>query len=305
MNNKIVNYSKASSNNINTNNNGQVFTYRLVPCCLFCIFIVIICRNCSATSVEKAKLTWIRHLKNELLRDRKQNQDGGRGRRAIKGDGVSKKNVALTRGSMLGSVFSGLRWPELHKGGFLPQELECPTSKDRRLTDTGRRIPIGTVERALKTLPKGFTVTWSSIAGAGMGVFATVFIREHTWLAEYEGRLIEWTENLTRTDTKKRLARLNRIMDYDLDIYSCLEQTSRFGMPKYLIDASRESSGNWLRYINMARWQSEQNVVPAQCGDKFFYRTSRPIVPGQELLTNYGRNYMAKLDIDAEMFYKR
>ena len=53
----------------------------------------------------------------------------------------------------------------------------------------------------------------------------------------------------------------------------------------------------------MARYSSEQNVVPVQCGDMFYYRTSQPIYPGEELLTNYGDNYMLKLGIDPDQYY--
>ena len=62
------------------------------------------------------------------------------------------------------------------------------------------QIPWGISHRAQRTFPPQFRMGWSSIAGAGMGVFAKTFIKKHTWLAEYEGRLIEHVDGKTPRD---------------------------------------------------------------------------------------------------------
>ena len=60
------------------------------------------------------------------------------------------------------------------------------------------QIAWGLPGRALLTVPPQFRVGWSSIPGAGMGVFTKTFIRKHTWLAEYEGRLFKYDEKLLK-----------------------------------------------------------------------------------------------------------
>ncbi len=34
--------------------------------------------------------------------------------------------------------------------------------------------------------------------------------------------------------------------------------------PSHYIDAQNKSSSNWMRYVNCARWESEQNLVAFQ-----------------------------------------
>ncbi len=53
------------------------------------------------------------------------------------------------------------------------------------------QVPVGTPDRALRTVPEGiFEVRRSLIPRAGMGAFASTFIPRHTWLGAYEGELI-------------------------------------------------------------------------------------------------------------------
>ncbi len=54
------------------------------------------------------------------------------------------------------------------------------------------QVPVGTPDRALRTVPEGiFEVRPSSIPRAGMGAFTSTFIPRHTWLGEYEGEFLE------------------------------------------------------------------------------------------------------------------
>eukprot|EP00073_Rattus_norvegicus_P043001 XP_017444954.1 PREDICTED: histone-lysine N-methyltransferase PRDM9 isoform X3 [Rattus norvegicus] len=63
------------------------------------------------------------------------------------------------------------------------------------------------------------------------------------------------------------------------------------------VDGQDESQANWMRYVNCARDDEEQNLVAFQYHRKIFYRTCRVIRPGRELLVWYGDEYGQELGI--------
>jgi hypothetical protein len=69
------------------------------------------------------------------------------------------------------------------------------------------------------------------------------------------------------------------------------------GKKPYVIDASDLSHANWLRLVNCARIEEEQNISAFQCGGDVFYRTSKNVHPGSELLVWYGDQYAMELGI--------
>ncbi|KAG5849929.1 hypothetical protein ANANG_G00076920 [Anguilla anguilla] len=117
----------------------------------------------------------------------------------------------------------------------------------------------------------------SSIPGAGLGVFnqeQTVARGVH--YGPYEGDL---TDKDVAVDS-----------GYSWMIYRskrCVEY----------IDARRETHSNWMRYVNCARNEEEQNLVAFQYRGSILYRCFKPILPGQELLVWYGEDYAKDLDI--------
>ena len=54
------------------------------------------------------------------------------------------------------------------------------------------------------------------------------------------------------------------------------------------VDGKIEEEANWLRFVNCARYDEEQNLEAFQCGGNIYYCTSRDINPGTELLIWYG-----------------
>ncbi|KAM7340974.1 hypothetical protein ACRRTK_001589 [Alexandromys fortis] len=63
------------------------------------------------------------------------------------------------------------------------------------------------------------------------------------------------------------------------------------------VDGQDESQANWMRYVNCARDDEEQNLVAFQYHRQIFYRTCRVIRPGCELLVWYGDEYGQELGI--------
>uniref|UniRef100_A0A4W2GPV0 SET domain-containing protein n=1 Tax=Bos indicus x Bos taurus TaxID=30522 RepID=A0A4W2GPV0_BOBOX len=54
------------------------------------------------------------------------------------------------------------------------------------------------------------------------------------------------------------------------------------------VDGKDTSLANWMRYVNCARDDEEQNLVALQYHGQIFYRTCRVVRPGCELLVWYG-----------------
>ncbi|XP_061085081.1 oocyte zinc finger protein XlCOF6-like [Conger conger] len=135
--------------------------------------------------------------------------------------------------------------------------------------------PVGIPDRARLTLPPSLEVRVSSIPGAGLGVFAkgqTVPSGVH--YGPYEGELTE--EDVTTESG-----------------YSWMISRSR----PCVIDAKRETHSNWMRYVNCARNEEEQNLVAFQYRGSILYRCFNPIHPGEELLVWYGDDYAKDLGI--------
>lgn len=58
-----------------------------------------------------------------------------------------------------------------------------------------------------------------------------------------------------------------------------------------------ENESNWLRYINCARNEEEQNLVAFQYHGEIYYRSFKKIQPGNELFVWYGDQYAKDLGI--------
>ena len=65
----------------------------------------------------------------------------------------------------------------------------------------------------------------------------------------------------------------------------------------YFVDGQREDKSNWMRFINCARYEEEQNLVAFQYHKNIYYRTIQHIYPGNELLVWYGDDYAMDLGI--------
>lgn len=62
-------------------------------------------------------------------------------------------------------------------------------------------------------------------------------------------------------------------------------------MATHFVDAGSPAQGNWLRYVNCARNEQEENLNVVFCEDLVFYITSKDIAPNTELLMWYGNWY--------------
>ena len=66
----------------------------------------------------------------------------------------------------------------------------------------------------------------------------------------------------------------------------------------YYTDAESTRTSNWLRYVNVARHEAEQNLKSYQQNGRRYYWTYKPIKPGTELLEFNGTEYADMLGND-------
>lgn len=80
----------------------------------------------------------------------------------------------------------------------------------------------------------------------------------------------------------------------------CYVQIKRNGSEAYYIDGKNEEHGNWMRFVNCARHEAEQNLISFQYHGDIYYRTIKHVTPGSELLVWYGEEYAKALGLSVD-----
>ncbi|CAH8287267.1 unnamed protein product [Schistosoma turkestanicum] len=133
-------------------------------------------------------------------------------------------------------------------------------------------------KHAAKTAPKGLiTISKSRIHGAGLGAYANANIQCGTIFGHYEGQIVY----LHEMDNEERVRRSR-------GGYAWLVRANNNGVSAHLVDARNPLNSNWLRFVNCARFEEEQNLVTVQYRGKIYYRACKDISRFEELLTYYG-----------------
>ncbi|KAM4703203.1 histone-lysine N-methyltransferase PRDM7-like [Rhinophrynus dorsalis] len=146
-------------------------------------------------------------------------------------------------------------------------------------------VEIGNLKRSVLTLPHSLSIRISSIPHAGLGVWNEfTILQKGVHFGPYEG--------ITTNDEE----------DAAISGYSWLITK---GKKHYeYIDAKDEKRSNWMRYVNCARYEEEQNLVAFQYQGKIYYRACRNILPFTELLVWYGEEYGKELGIKSCALWK-
>ncbi|XP_078584714.1 histone-lysine N-methyltransferase PRDM9-like [Branchiostoma floridae x Branchiostoma japonicum] len=140
-----------------------------------------------------------------------------------------------------------------------------------------KEVPKGVEDRAVCTLPDYLSVCKSKIKGAGDGV----------WL---DGKAMAKNLVFGPYDGKITGPEIGMTSGYAWQI-------SKNDKVKYYIDATDITKSSWMRYVNCARNEEEQNLVAFQYYRNIYYRTYKPIPPGTELMVWYGNEYAKELGI--------
>ncbi|XP_037367623.1 histone-lysine N-methyltransferase PRDM9-like isoform X2 [Talpa occidentalis] len=143
----------------------------------------------------------------------------------------------------------------------------------------------GHPDRSALTLPPGLRIGPSSIPEAGLGVWNEVSnLPLGLHFGPYEGHITE-DEEAANSGYSWLITKGRNCYEY--------------------VDGKDKSWANWMRYVNCARDEEEQNLVAFQYHRQIFYRTCQVVRPGQELLVWYGDEYGQELGIKWGSEWKR
>ncbi|XP_044919718.1 PR domain zinc finger protein 2 isoform X5 [Mustela nigripes] len=121
-------------------------------------------------------------------------------------------------------------------------------------------------EHVLRGLPEEVRLFPSAVDRTRIGVWATKPILKGKKFGPFVG------------DKKKRSQVKNNV--YMWEVYYP-------NLGWMCIDATDPEKGNWLRYVNWACSGEEQNLFPLEINRAIYYKTLKPIAPGEELLVWY------------------
>jgi hypothetical protein len=142
-------------------------------------------------------------------------------------------------------------------------------------------------------IPDFLEIRYSSIDGAGLGIFAKQPIAKGTFLGNYVGKPIP----------------LNKSVDHELSTNVYLFHTV-VNQEHVILDARRLEDSNWTRFMNCSCGAHTDNVLAIRCENTGIYQksnntyiclhgkimlyTSRDIQIGEELFFDYGPSYKKK-----------
>ncbi|XP_043769800.1 histone-lysine N-methyltransferase PRDM9-like [Cervus elaphus] len=135
----------------------------------------------------------------------------------------------------------------------------------------------GHANRSALTLPPGLSIRLSGIPDAGLGVWneaSDLPLGLH--FGPYEGKITD-DEEAANSGYAWLITKGRNCYEY--------------------MDGKDTSWANWMRYVNCARDDEEQNLVAFQYHGQIFYRTCQVVRPGCELLVWYGDEYGQDLGI--------
>uniref|UniRef100_A0A2K5D5H0 PR/SET domain 14 n=1 Tax=Aotus nancymaae TaxID=37293 RepID=A0A2K5D5H0_AOTNA len=114
------------------------------------------------------------------------------------------------------------------------------------------------------------------------GVFCSSFIAKGVRFGPFQGKVVNASEVKTYGDN------------------SVMWEIFEDGHLSHFIDG-KGGMGNWMSYVNCARFPKEQNLVAVQCQGHIFYESCKEIHQNQELLVWYGDCYEKFLDIPVSL----
>ncbi|XP_043202223.1 histone-lysine N-methyltransferase PRDM9-like isoform X3 [Amphibalanus amphitrite] len=158
---------------------------------------------------------------------------------------------------------------------------ECPVHGPLKIIhDTKARPGIGDVDRDVKTLPPSLSSGPSTNPASGTGVLAEKDLPARQRLGPYEGILTTEQSQARTTGYRWQIKKGDRV--------------------HHSVNAEDPSCSNWLRRVNCARSEEEQNLVAFQYRGQVYFRTSKPVPRGSELLVYYGDDSARELTVHSE-----
>ncbi|XP_063699087.1 uncharacterized protein LOC134829770 [Culicoides brevitarsis] len=157
----------------------------------------------------------------------------------------------------------------------------------------------GIIGRAEKTLPRSLTLKPSLVLSTPTtlteGVWSTGVIPKGTRFGPFEG--IRTPNKPTEQSQWRYFWRVQELRHVSFGNIKIFKDTDF-----YYLDGSNTSEANWMRYVASAYSFSVMNLVACQHQEHIYFYTIRDILPNEELMVWYCRDFAKRLgyDIDPE-----
>ncbi|XP_064637436.1 PR domain zinc finger protein 14-like isoform X2 [Lineus longissimus] len=173
-----------------------------------------------------------------------------------------------------GHALSGLRISELSHG------IDRILSNGTVVPAPPQKPAAGPIDTSTLNLPEGVGVFQTTFAGAiHYGIFCQkTVISKGTKFGPFQGKVVNTSEIKTHDD--------------NTHMWEIFQE----GKLSHFIDG-RGSGGNWMAYVNCARYAQEQNLIALQVDGEIFYEACKDIPQGTELLVWYGDAYLQFMGI--------
>ncbi|XP_049517030.1 histone-lysine N-methyltransferase PRDM7-like [Dermacentor silvarum] len=133
-------------------------------------------------------------------------------------------------------------------------------------------VPLGDPKRANNAVPDGLSVRRSTIKGSQYGLFTLKWLPKRLCLGPYEG---------VKVDSSAANG------------YTWQVRNGRV----FLVDGRPLDRANWMRYVNCAPKQSQQNLAAFVRQGAVYYRTCKVVNAAEELFVWYGDDFAKQLGL--------
>ncbi|XP_074651554.1 PR domain zinc finger protein 14-like [Tubulanus polymorphus] len=175
---------------------------------------------------------------------------------------------------LAGHALSGLRTSNLNHGIETILSGESPPANPNKSPVVNSPIDIPGLG-----LPEGIILLQTMFGGVlHYGIFTQRAIPKGTVFGPFQGKNVNTSEIKTNDD--------NTFM------WEIFED----GRLSYFVDG-RGTAGNWMSYVNCARYSLEQNLTAIQNGKEIYYEVCKDVAPGSEFLVWYGESYLQFMGI--------
>ncbi|XP_071546612.1 uncharacterized protein [Panulirus ornatus] len=141
---------------------------------------------------------------------------------------------------------------------------------------------------ATLSLPRNLVLKASQTISDVMGIWSTDYIPRGTRFGPLVGKRYAKDE-VPKTANRKYFWRVDVVVGKRLEVY-------RGDELYYYIDGYDTSKANWMRYVNPAYSSEAQNLIACQYKSNIYFYTIKPILPNQELLVWYCREFATRLN---------
>ncbi|XP_044750216.1 uncharacterized protein LOC123310682 isoform X2 [Coccinella septempunctata] len=147
-------------------------------------------------------------------------------------------------------------------------------------------------DRAVASLPRNLVLKPSQAVDACNGVWSTGYIPRGTRFGPLKGQSIAKDE-IPFSVNRKYIWRVQQG-----GFYRCYtgEKVYHTRDEYYYIDCSDVLTANWMRYVSPATSRESQNLIACQHKMHIYFYAIKPILPNQELLVWYCREYADRLN---------